>query len=385
MQGFNKYYPPDYDGEKHKSLNSYRGKHALGDRARKIDQGILITRFELPFNIWCGGCDAHIGMGVRYNAEKRKIGNYYSTPIFAFRCKCHLCSNWFEIRTDPQNTRYVVESGARQKNEDWNPEENGGYAVHENDPSKNAPLDPLQSLEKSTTQQENYIKHSRPHLEQLQELSSARTSDPYTLSSRLRKSFRTDKHVALRIKASDDAVRDKYGLDASLKLISANDQGLMEEAKEGWVEGRKQIEEAGAKRRLQDAQTGPIDVRQGSTPGPSSIAGPSRPTSSSTSRPSSRTVSIQSPPRQHDRRPVHKSHSQAHKSADRSAPLSRSSLAGSKRETPAQSAKAKAVASLTAKLVANSARKVDPFARGGIGVMGRSGSSKLPELISRKN
>lgn len=66
--GFNKYYPPDYDGEKHKSLNAYRGwhhpschfptltasigKHALGDRARKLDKGILITRFELPFNIW---------------------------------------------------------------------------------------------------------------------------------------------------------------------------------------------------------------------------------------------------------------------------------------------------------------------------------------------
>ncbi|EUC64957.1 nuclear mRNA splicing, via spliceosome-like protein, putative [Rhizoctonia solani AG-3 Rhs1AP] len=115
MQGFNKYYPPDYDGEKHKSLNGYRGKHALGDRARKLDQGILITRFELPFNIWCGGCDAHIGMGVRYNAEKRKIGSYYSTPIYAFRCKCHLCSNWFEIKTDPQNTRYIVEYGARQK------------------------------------------------------------------------------------------------------------------------------------------------------------------------------------------------------------------------------------------------------------------------------
>ena len=68
LLGFNKYYPPDYDGEKHGSLNSYRGdllcicerlsltlltgKHALGDRARKLDQGILITRFELPFNIW---------------------------------------------------------------------------------------------------------------------------------------------------------------------------------------------------------------------------------------------------------------------------------------------------------------------------------------------
>jgi coiled-coil domain-containing protein 130 len=29
-----------------------------------------------------------------------------------------------------QNTRYVVVSGARQKDEDWNPEENGGFAVH---------------------------------------------------------------------------------------------------------------------------------------------------------------------------------------------------------------------------------------------------------------
>jgi hypothetical protein len=30
------------------------------------------------------------------------VGNYYSTPIYAFRCKCHLCSGWFEFRTDPQ-------------------------------------------------------------------------------------------------------------------------------------------------------------------------------------------------------------------------------------------------------------------------------------------
>lgn len=144
------------------------GKHALGDRARKLDKGILITRFELPFNIWwyvsklpfllspaltpqSGTCDNHIGMGVRYNAEKKKVGSYYSTPIYSFRCKCHLCDGWFEIQTDPkvggfvlpargnlgshvsrppQNTRYVVVSGARQKDEEWDPEENGGFAIH---------------------------------------------------------------------------------------------------------------------------------------------------------------------------------------------------------------------------------------------------------------
>jgi coiled-coil domain-containing protein 130 len=31
-----------------------------------------------------------VGMGVRYNAEKKKVGMYYTTPIYQFRMKCHL-------------------------------------------------------------------------------------------------------------------------------------------------------------------------------------------------------------------------------------------------------------------------------------------------------
>src|SRR5882762_2043046 len=53
-------------------------------------------------SICSGTCNNHIGMGVRYNAEKKKIGAYHSTPIFSFRCKCHLCDGWFEIQTDPK-------------------------------------------------------------------------------------------------------------------------------------------------------------------------------------------------------------------------------------------------------------------------------------------
>lgn len=55
----------------------------------------------MPYNIWCEGCKNPIGMGVRYNAEKSKIGMYYTTPIYKFRMKCHLCDNHFEIKTDP--------------------------------------------------------------------------------------------------------------------------------------------------------------------------------------------------------------------------------------------------------------------------------------------
>jgi hypothetical protein len=69
----------------------------------------MVVCVERPFQFMAlsrlfisGTCSNHIGMGVRYNAEKKKVGNYYSTPIYSFRCKCHLCDGWFEIQTDPK-------------------------------------------------------------------------------------------------------------------------------------------------------------------------------------------------------------------------------------------------------------------------------------------
>ncbi|KDQ57254.1 hypothetical protein JAAARDRAFT_35881 [Jaapia argillacea MUCL 33604] len=279
MQGSNKYYPPDFDPEKHGSLNSYRGKHALGDRARKIDQGILITRFELPFNIWCGHCEAHIGMGVRYNAEKKKIGSYYSTPIFSFRCKCHLCSGWFEIQTDPKNTRYVVVSGARQKDEEWDPEENGGFAVHDTEKNE-APVDPLATLEKTTDAQNHLTKVQAPRLEQLQALSEQYTLDPYELSRKVRKRFREEKKVEKGLQELDDSLKGKYGLPEELKLIR-DDEGSKKEAKEEWEKGRRILREQSAKRRRIGVEIGSI---------PSSVASTSRHASKTNSKASGSTA-----------------------------------------------------------------------------------------------
>ncbi|KAN0138890.1 Family of unknown function (DUF572) domain containing protein [Lactarius tabidus] len=270
MQGFNKYYPPDYDDAKHKSLNAYRGKHALGDRARKIDQGILITRFELPFNIWCGTCEAHIGMGVRYNAEKKKIGMYYSTPIFSFRCKCHLCSGWFEIQTDPQNTRYVVVSGARRKEEDWDPAENGGFAVHDTD-SKTEPVDPLAALEKTTDAQAHATKVQAPRLEQLEDLSAHYNEDPYTHSMRARKRFRAEKKVEQARIEADKSLKEKYGLPAELALERADDASAAAEARDEWARARAErtAEDARRKRKLAlEAPVLPAASLRGSEPSP---------------------------------------------------------------------------------------------------------------------
>ncbi|TDL25514.1 DUF572-domain-containing protein [Rickenella mellea] len=287
MQGFNKYYPPDYDPNQHTSLNAYRGKHALGDRARKLDQGILITRFELPFNIWCDGCNNHIGMGVRYNAEKKKIGNYFSTPIYSFRCKCHLCDNWFTIETDPKNTRYVVMSGARKKDEDWDPEENGGFAIHNSDPTA-GPVDPLAALEKSTDAQKNFTQVQAPRLESLQSLSDHYNTDPYSLSTKVRRLFRQEKKIEAKKKEADDATRGKYALPEDLKLLQ-DDEQTTAAAKEEWVTTRREfLADEEAKRRRWSAQSAPLQVSSGSSGSkkPADRKRPVRSSLSSLSKPS---------------------------------------------------------------------------------------------------
>jgi coiled-coil domain-containing protein 130 len=143
----NKYYPPDYDPSKG-SLNTQLGQHALRKRAAKLDQGILVVRFEMPVNVWCQGCGAHIGKGVRYNAEKQQVDaaeldapggkyhsrdgyrasagglSYFSTKLWQFSMKCHLCNHRLVVRTDPQHAAYEMFSGLRAKDESFCAEDN---------------------------------------------------------------------------------------------------------------------------------------------------------------------------------------------------------------------------------------------------------------------
>ncbi|KAH0833130.1 CWC16 protein [Lanmaoa asiatica] len=179
-------------------------------------------------------------MGVRYNAEKKKVGSYYSTPIYSFRCKCHLCDGWFEIQTDPKNTRYVVVSGARQKDEEWNPEENGGFAIHDTDGNA-GPVDPLVALEKSTTAQDHVNKVQIPRIESLQEVSDRYNSDPYTLSTLLRKRFRAEKKIDAAKRAVDVQLKDRYGLPETLQLAEEDDESK-NVAREQWEKGRREHE-----------------------------------------------------------------------------------------------------------------------------------------------
>eukprot|EP00961_Rhodomonas_salina_P149785 2016624-Rhodomonas_salina.1 len=84
-------------------------------------QGRNVVRFEMPFDIFCEKCNECIHKGVRFNADKEKVqtalptkvnavtsstilltlsylfgcqaGKYFSTTIWEFDMKCHLCDN----------------------------------------------------------------------------------------------------------------------------------------------------------------------------------------------------------------------------------------------------------------------------------------------------
>ncbi|CAM1297570.1 CCDC130 (predicted) [Pycnogonum litorale] len=183
----NKYYPPEWTPSKD-SINKFRGTRALRERAKKLDQGILIIWFEMPYNIWCEGCKNHIGMGVRYNAEKSKVGMYYTTPIWKFRMKCHLCDNYVEMQTDPANFDYIIVSGASRQERRWDPKENEQVVPEDKETGKKLVTDAMFRLEHGVEDKQK-IKSAAPVLLKLEE-QKERWKDDYIANKLLRQKFR---------------------------------------------------------------------------------------------------------------------------------------------------------------------------------------------------
>ncbi|XP_054150686.1 probable splicing factor YJU2B [Melozone crissalis] len=223
-KGTNKYYPPDFDPAKHGSLNRYHHSHPLRERARKLSQGILVIRFEMPFNIWCDGCQNHIGMGVRYNAEKKKVGNYYTTPVYRFRMKCHLCVNYIELQTDPGNCDYVIVSGARRKEERWEPGDSEQVLPSSPEQRQRLATDAMFRLEHGVSDR-GVLERVTPTLTRLQEAQSA-WKDDFGLNSRLRRRFREEKKTLREEEEEAAALARKAGLSIPLLREEEEDRRL---------------------------------------------------------------------------------------------------------------------------------------------------------------
>ncbi|CAL4085776.1 unnamed protein product [Meganyctiphanes norvegica] len=215
-KGVNKYYPPDYDPSKG-GLNKFQGTHALRERAKKLHLGILIIRFEMPYNIWCEGCENHIGTGVRYNAEKTKVGMYYSTPIYNFRMKCHLCDSHFEIKTDPANLDYVIVNGARRQERRWDPTENEQVVPEDKAINRKMAVDSMFKLEHGVSDKEK-TKEATYNLQNLEQFQDSRWKNDFAANQVLRNSMRA-KRKEEKAQAARDSVHN-----LSVPLLPANDE-----------------------------------------------------------------------------------------------------------------------------------------------------------------
>jgi len=158
-----------------------------------------------------------IAQGVRFNAEKKQVGNYYSTKIWSFKMKAACCGQEIVIQTDPKNTLYVIMSGAKQKTETYDEVDAETVLLPEQeDRSKlNDPFYKLEHIGEDTAKG----KKQAPLLVRLQEASDMKHYDSYARNKALRAQLRAQKKRV----ANEEVEARKLGLGIRLLPASKED------------------------------------------------------------------------------------------------------------------------------------------------------------------
>ncbi|KAI1141357.1 DUF455 domain protein [Hypoxylon sp. FL0543] len=226
MQGFNmgRYVPPDVEGTT--TGNKLHKKRPPGFSRDGAQQTV---RFEMPFAIWCSHCPKPtlIAQGVRFNAAKRKVGQYHSTPVFAFRMRHADCGGAIEIRTDPQNTTYAVAEGARKRDtgDEGDPLASAsasGLAPILTDKEREALRTNAFAKLERTIEDRKALEHASRRIAELEHDSARRWEDPYERNRRLRAAFRVGRRERERDAAATEDLRDRMSL--GIDLLAASDE-----------------------------------------------------------------------------------------------------------------------------------------------------------------
>lgn len=177
----------------------------------------------------------------------QKVGTYYSTKIFEFRMKCHLCDNHFIIRTDPANLDYVVETGARRQDKRWNAEADSDQIVVTDDKEKIDKLatDSMFKLE-HLAEDKNKLLRLVPTLERLEDFQEERWKDDYTSNADLRRIFRKRREELKQKEKEDQKLQEKCGSELIIADEDPNDVRLSKLMK---LNGNETPEERRRKRR----------------------------------------------------------------------------------------------------------------------------------------
>jgi coiled-coil domain-containing protein 130 len=228
----NFYQPPNFDPKKHKTLNKLHGTHRLGVRAKRIHEGILTIRFEMPYKVWCENCNSIIAKGVRFNAEKKPIGKFHSSTIWEFSMKCYWCPQIFVVKTDPELAEYICASGCRKKIETYEPEQIDGIKFRSEEELLAIERDPMLKLE--VQREDNLRAEAKSNqLEELLELQSRWYNDAAE-NKAVRQKFREQKAedkrrnksntFSLPLPPSDDELEDSMANWKAIRAITQRER-----------------------------------------------------------------------------------------------------------------------------------------------------------------
>lgn len=215
------YHPPDWDPSV-VSRDKYAGSSGHNQYEEKG-----IVRFEMPYDMWCGGCKILIGKGTRYNSDKLKVGKYFSTTIWAFRCRCAQCGSQFIIQTDPKERDYVVIEGGEFKKRSDEASEDVEQLLDDDQKIKLVD-DAFYKLEHDTANRAAAAVKA-PAIGALIEHAD-RMADDYEASKLLRSRFRKDKKDTIARKAADVAERKRLG-GIAIPLLAPSNQDKIQASK----------------------------------------------------------------------------------------------------------------------------------------------------------
>jgi len=157
----------------------------------------------MPWNMWCTSCDSHIGRGVRFNAKKNQIGRYFSTKIWEFSMKCHLCGGIIVICTDPQNCDYKVTVGGKRRCMSYSTADLEVIEIHNEVHKERMEMDPIYRLQHEEEDKRKKMENAL-RLQSLHRLQEREKAD-YDNNSKLRRQFRAKKKRKMEmVKAAED-------------------------------------------------------------------------------------------------------------------------------------------------------------------------------------
>lgn len=160
------------------------------------------------------------------------------------------CSGTIEIRTDPQNTAYVVTNGGKARDygesEDRVREGENGLPILTAEERERRRDDAFAQLE-GKAEERAQIKDTTKRIQELYTARERDWDDPWIANKRVRDSFRVERKILKREEDANEVVKDRIGTDIDLLPATQEDTARAKLITFGGDELARNRDEGGSK------------------------------------------------------------------------------------------------------------------------------------------